>query len=121
MPIGLPLNETVLFLKQADKENLINLNELFNDDSLSTDFYAEGELLHSSETRKCYINGKRSNFIESGDFVVFKNKRVYVKGRTNRLVKINGKMVNLILLENVKRNSPILTASNFVFNTYPGF
>ena len=71
------------------------------DDSGTDQLAVEGQLFHSSDVRQCSIDGEKLNFVESGDFVVLKNKRVYVKGRTNRLVKINGKMVNLVLLESV--------------------
>ena len=100
--IGLPLNETKLFIKTEDENSLIDLNEVLLNETYS-DKVLEGKLLHSSATRVCYLDGQRVDLIESGDKCLVKNKKVYLKGRSDRFVKINAKMLNLTLLEKVNK------------------
>jgi hypothetical protein len=57
--------------------------------------------LHSSETRKCLVNGRALKYVESGDLALLFNGKIYLKGRDSRVVKINGKQVNLNLLDEV--------------------
>ena len=59
--------------------------------------------MHSSKTRVCYLDGQRVYLIESGDMGLIKNKKLYLKGRCDRFVKINAKMLNLTLLEKVNK------------------
>lgn len=61
-----------------------------------------GTLFHSSETRKCIVNGETKEFVNSGDEVLIVNNSIYFRHRTNKLsFKINGKLVDLSLLEKV--------------------
>ena len=99
---------------QTDGE-LINLNDLL---SSSCNQRVEGAILHASEKRICFINNEKLKVVESGDLAFVENKRIYVKGRSDRQVKINGKMVNLILLENVIK---ILNAFNLKLKTFTFF
>ena len=99
---------------QTDGE-LINLNDLL---SSSCNQRVEGTILHASEKRICFINNEKLKVVESGDLAFVENKRIYVKGRSDRQVKINGKMVNLILLENVIK---ILNAFNLKLKTFTFF
>ena len=47
------------------------------------------------------MNKTRKNLIHSGDYAIYKNKKLYLKGRIDRIVKINAKIVDLNSLENV--------------------
>lgn len=58
-------------------------------------------MFHSSKTRTCFINGQKEDFIDSGDLIELNNKDIYIIGRNNRSIKINGKLTDLYLLENV--------------------
>jgi hypothetical protein len=84
--------------KNESDGELMNLNDLLNSPCNQR---VEGAILHASEKRICFINNEKLKLIESGDLAFVENKRIYVKGRSDRQVKINGKMVNLFLLENV--------------------
>ena len=47
------------------------------------------------------MNKIRNDLIHSGDYAIYKNKKLYLKGRIDRIVKINAKIVDLNSLENV--------------------
>lgn len=64
-------------------------------------FNGEYELFHSSKKRDCYINGIKNEILLSGDVVMLKNNRTYLKGRNDRRVKINSQMIDLDLIESV--------------------
>jgi acyl-CoA synthetase len=98
VPIGMPLNETKLFLKQSTQEIFTNIEDLITDDNLKK---YEGVLYHSSKTRICYIDGQNLEFANSGDYATVTNKKIYLSGRIDDLLKINGKLTSLKLLENV--------------------
>lgn len=74
----------------------MNVEEVSNSDE-----GIEGLLLHSSDTRKCLINDEVREYAESGDRALVKAGKVYVKGRDDRLVKINAKLTDLNALEQV--------------------
>ncbi len=92
--VGLVLNETNYFLKQADSD-LISVEKLIND------VVHEGVLFHSSQTRICHVNGSKLEYSNSGDLVKIKNKKIFIQGRVDNCVKLNGKLVDLTLLEMV--------------------
>jgi acyl-CoA synthetase len=100
VPIGLPLSQTKLYLKQSTQDTYSDVQDLLLDNS--TNKY-EGVLYHSSETRICYINGQKVDFINSGDYATVGKKKVYLNGRVDDQIKINGKLTSLRLLENVSR------------------
>lgn len=85
------MSETKFFIKINNKF----VNEPFSG------FNGEYELFHSSKSRKCYIDGCKNEFVSSGDLVIFKNNQTYLKGRNDRRVKINSKMIDLDLIESV--------------------
>lgn len=58
-------------------------------------------MIHSSDTRTCYVNNIKNNLNPSGDKAIFKNNKLYLKGRIDRTVKINSKLVDLNNLEAV--------------------
>lgn len=83
-------------------------NELSNNNTLIKiqDFNAnnethEGILYLASETRICYLNDVIEKYVNTGDSVLYYNKKLYYKGRVNKLCKISGKLINLNLLEKV--------------------
>lgn len=61
----------------------------------------EFEIFHSSKKRKCFIDGHFNEIIRSGDMVIVKDNQIYLKCRIDRLVKINGNMVDTDLIESV--------------------
>ncbi len=94
------MNETEFFIKLKDSQNNITAVKslIFNQ---KEKFY-EGELLHSSKTRVCFINGEKKTYISSGDWAFIFENNIYVKGRImDSSVKINGKLTDLMLLEMV--------------------
>jgi hypothetical protein len=89
----------VLYIKKSDsKEELLNLNDLIGS---SNNLVTQGTIFHASESRICFINDQKINYIDSGDTAVVEKNRIYITGRSNRQVKIHGRIVNLNLLENV--------------------
>ena len=94
MSVGTVLNETNYFLKQTDSD-LTAVEQLLND------VIYEGVLFHSSQTRICHVDGSKSDYSNSGDLVKIKNKQIFIQGRADDCVKLNGKLVNLSLLEMV--------------------
>lgn len=96
------MNETKLLLKSND--NFIEIGKPNENNNVF-----EGELIHTSDSRICYMNKIRNNLIHSGDYAIYKNKKLYLKGRIDRIVKINAKIVDLNSLENVT------TKFNFFF------
>ncbi len=78
------------------ENELIEISKLYDKTDL-----LEGELIHASDSRKCYMNNKQNNLIHSGDYAVFRNKRLYLKGRIDRIIKVNAKIVDLNNLETV--------------------
>jgi len=95
IPIGNALNQTELFLALKETNSIQNVK------ALDQNKLYEGKLLHKSSTRLCLTNGKREDLVDSGDMCHIINGHVYIQGRTDRAVKINGKMVDLLYLENV--------------------
>lgn len=97
VPIGQELAETKFYIKTESK--LVDVAEcLLNNGS------AEGCLLHFSETRKCYVNFARDQMVDSGDLALLAGDgKIYIKGRLNRSGKINGKLLNLNLMDNVNK------------------
>ena len=49
------------------------------------------------------INGEVKEYAESGDRAFVSDGKVYLKGRDDRVVKINGKLTDLNLLEQVNK------------------
>ena len=92
--VGSVLNETNYLLKQADSD-LISVEQLLND------VVYEGVLFHSSQTRICQVNGSKLEYSNSGDLIKIKNKKIFIQGRVDNCVKLNGKLVDLTLLEMV--------------------
>lgn len=102
MPIGSLLAETKFFLQRSRHESpndceLININNILNE----TQGPYSGLLMHSSGSRICYVDSKSKQFIESDDLIDIVGGKIYLKGRTNRSIKINGKMTDLNHLERV--------------------
>jgi hypothetical protein len=95
VPIGKPLIETDLFLREDVSGKVLNVMEIDSDAVVS------GTLLHSSSSRLCYVDNQRSGMIESADQVCFLNGRLYIKGRSSRTTKINGKLVDFNQIEAV--------------------
>jgi hypothetical protein len=93
VPLGLPLIETDLFLFKNEK--FISLKEL---DSSCKHL---GSLYLSSKTRKCLLNNEIKDYIYTGDEVLYYNNKLYHKGRTDKTRKINGKLLNINLLQKV--------------------
>jgi hypothetical protein len=93
VPLGLPLIETDLFLFKNEK--FISLKEL---DSSCKHL---GSLYLSSKTRKCLLNNEIKDYIYTGDEVLYYNNKLYYKGRTDKTRKINGKLLNINLLQKV--------------------
>jgi hypothetical protein len=83
--------------------DLVEVSKLYESNKI-----LEGELIHSSDSRICYINNTRNNLIQSGDYALFRNNRLYLKGRIDRVIKINAKIVNLNSLEAVINESILL-------------
>ncbi|CAF0724993.1 unnamed protein product [Brachionus calyciflorus] len=111
--IGTPLSETKFYLKTKDQ--LI----LFDSDLNANLIDEEFELVHFSQKRICYIDGKRKEFLESGDRAFLKNNKIYLKGRIDRIVKINGNLTDLNLLEMTLKqanfeNSAFLLKENYI-------
>ncbi len=96
--IGTCLSETELFIK-FENGNLQEINDQLLADSFSKKF--EGVLFISSSTRVCYINGKKEEYLNSADLVRVLNARIYVMGRSDNSVKINGKLTDLTKIEKV--------------------
>jgi hypothetical protein len=97
VPLGSPLLETELYLVKSDNPG-INLKE-FENESENTRLI--GRLLLGSKTRICYLNDKIEEFTDTGDQVLYYKKKLYYKGRVNKICKISGKLVNLNLIEKV--------------------
>lgn len=96
VPVGKLLNETKLYLK-TDESDILDVEKLIG----SSKNAIEGVLLHSSESRKCIVNGESQKFANSSDRALVLGEKIFLKGRDNRSVKINGKLTNLNLLEDV--------------------
>lgn len=94
--VGQVLAETKLWLRTNDNQ-ILDIEDCLNR-------RIDGLLLHSSETRKCLINGQSKKFIDSGDKAVVFGRKVYLHGRDDRVVKINGKLTDLNLLEQVMQS-----------------
>ena len=60
-----------------------------------------GRLYLGSETRKCLLNNEIKSYIDTGDEVCYYNNKLYYKGRMNKIIKINGKLLNINLLQKV--------------------
>lgn len=86
-----------MFYVQNSDGNYIEINTLMN----SNENNIKSTLFHSSQTRKCLINGKQQNYVDSGDMVEVYKNNIYLNGRNNRTVKINAKLTDLFLLESV--------------------
>lgn len=61
----------------------------------------EGVLFHHSPTRICLVSNERIKFVNSGDLVTISCGHIYVNGRSDRSVKVNGKLTDLVKLEMV--------------------
>lgn len=104
VPIGRTLKETKLFLKvsENDKE-LVEISDSLLVKSYETTY--EGILFHHSSTRICLINNEKVKYVNSGDLVTISCGEIYVIGRSNRSVKINGKLTDMLKLEMVIRTN----------------
>ncbi|RNA26667.1 acyl- synthetase family member 4 isoform X1, partial [Brachionus plicatilis] len=98
------MNDTKLFVKVKGELTTVPFSDL----------QGEYELFHSSQIRKCYINGVNQKIIQSGDLVLFKNSQVFLKGRIDRLVKINANLVDLDLIESTLRSK----WTNLIFSVF---
>ena len=105
------MTETKLSLKLDETDEIVEVDKLLSSRQISF----SGYLLHSSETRRCYTNGELNKFVNSEDQVYLLDNRLYLKGRNNRSVKINAKLVDLNLLERVRINLKT------VFSLFAGF
>jgi hypothetical protein len=95
--IGESLNETELFIRNENGE----IVEVKKSTRAQKEAIIEGHLVHSSTTRICFVNGIQNGLISSGDNAVLVNNKLYLKGRNDRIVKINAKLLDLNNLENV--------------------
>jgi hypothetical protein len=96
--IGKTLNETQLFL-ESENGKLQEITDQLLADSFTKQY--EGPLFMSSSTRVSLINGKKEAYLNSADLARVSNGRIYVLGRLDHSVKINGKLTDLTKVEKV--------------------
>ena len=92
VPIDGLLSRTDFYFQQGSK--FVRVESLKNEE-------ATGELWHFSECRACLTNDKASNYKNSHDLVKLADGKIYFMGRNDRVVKINGKLTDLSLIEKV--------------------
>lgn len=85
-------------MKSEQTDRFISLKEV---DSTTKQF---GRLYLGSKTRICLLNNQIKELIDTGDEVLYYKQKLYYKGRFNKIRKINGKLLNLNLLQKVGFN-----------------
>lgn len=99
--IGKPLKETQFYFKNDchKDSSIIEITEQILSNSYHEKY--QGILYHSSQTRISLINGKREKIINSADTVSISNGKIYIRGRSDNSIKINGILTDLTKLEMV--------------------
>ena len=100
VPIGKTLNETNFFLQNNNENELMTkISNRLLESSYERTY--EGLLFHHSPTRVCLVNNEKLEYLNSGDMVKISDGQIYLKGRSDRSVKLNGKFTDLVKLEMV--------------------